>query len=88
MSEPMVVYANAVQMEIGPFDLVLHFGIKKDRSQPGWSPEDAQVSVYMSPEHAKVLHQILAQGIAQFEARNGTIPVSANVATRIEEAGR
>lgn len=74
-----LIYANVVQMHVGPFDLVMDFGFK--------SPEDAaadpdggkntwtQVArIGMSHAHAKSMLPILARLIASFEENVGTIP--------------
>lgn len=74
MAEIPVLYSNVVAVETGPFDILLRFGLKRDRRSPVHSPEDEICHVYLSPEHAKALARILKQSVDEFERARGPIP--------------
>lgn len=73
---PEPVYANVVQMAVGPFDMVLDFGFKSPeeaaRGQEGGY--DVVARVAMSVGHAKSMIPLLAKLIADYEQRFGQIP--------------
>ena len=65
-------YANSVQVRVSVWDFLLVFG----RLQPV-SPQEVEVQnfqgVYLSPQQAKALLNILTQNISQYEATFGEI---------------
>jgi hypothetical protein len=73
---PQPVYANIVQMTIGPFDMVLDFGFRSPeeaaRGQEGGYDTVARVA--MSVGHAKSMIPLLAKLIAEYEEKVGPIP--------------
>jgi hypothetical protein len=71
-SASQVIYSDAVIVNGTPLGFVLNFG--------QWAPEQpGLVRIYwrvgMSPNHLKLLAQILAQNVAGYEARFGEIVV-------------
>ena len=71
---PPLVYANAVQITTGPFDVVMDFGFKNpEQTQRGSTEYEPGVRVAMSLAHAKSMIPILANVIAQYEQHIGTI---------------
>ncbi len=71
-SGSQVIYTDAVLINGNPLGFVLNFG--------QWAPEDpGLVRVYarvgMSPNHMKLLAQLLTQNVAAYEARFGEVAV-------------
>jgi hypothetical protein len=68
------LYANAVEMTMGPFDLIMDFGFKPPESTKRQSTEVTPVArIAMSLGHAKTMLPILANLIAQYEQNVGPI---------------
>jgi uncharacterized protein DUF3467 len=72
-SANQVVYTDAVLINGNPLGFVLNFG--------QWAPEEpGLVRVYsrvgMSPNHLKLLAQLLTQNVAAYEVRFGEIVVA------------
>ena len=72
-SANQVVYTDAVLINGNPLGFVLNFG--------QWAPEEpGLVRVYtrvgMSPNHLKLLAQLLTQNVAAYEARFGEMVVT------------
>lgn len=72
-SASQVVYTDAVLINGNPLGFVLNFG--------QWAPEEAGfVRVYtrvgMSPNHLKLLAQLLAQNVTAYEEKFGEIVVT------------
>ena len=65
-------YANSVQVRVSLWDFLLSFG----RVSPG-GPESVTIhnfqGIYLSPQQAKALLNILHQNISQYEATFGEI---------------
>ena len=65
-------YANSIQVRVSVWDFLLLFGTM---SQP--SPDRAQIKnfqgIYLSPQQAKALWNILGQNVAQYESAFGEI---------------
>src|SRR3989338_2723434 len=59
-------YANSVQIRVSVWDFLLFFGTMTQTS-----PETIQISnfqgIYLSPQQAKALWNILGQNVAQYE---------------------
>jgi hypothetical protein len=71
---PPPVYANVVNMTLGPFDLVMDFGFKTPEQTAKGSPDYEVVSrVAMSLAHAKSMLPLLAKVIAGYEEQVGPI---------------
>ena len=72
-SASQVIYTDAVLINGNPLGFVLNFG--------QWAPEDpGLVRVYtrvgMSPNHLKLLAQLLTQNVAAYEERFGEMEVT------------
>lgn len=65
-------YANSVQVRMSVWDFLLVFGTMTQDS-----PEEINVTnfqgVYLSPQQAKALFNVLASNLAQYEQTFGTI---------------
>lgn len=64
------VYANSVNLTMSVYDVTLHFA-----QATGPDPEDQreQVNVIMSPQHAKVMIQMLQENLDSYEKEIGDI---------------
>ncbi len=66
------VYANSVQVRVSVWDFFLVFGLIHQET-----PEQVTVQnsagVYLSPQQAKALWNILGQNLAQYEQTFGTL---------------
>jgi hypothetical protein len=68
------VYANVVEVTVGPFDMVMDFGFKTPEATKKNSPDAEPVArVAMSLAHAKSMLPILARVISQYEQDVGPI---------------
>src|SRR5260370_5399949 len=72
-SASQVIYTDAVLINRNPLGFVLNFG--------QWAPEDPGLAriytrVGMSPNHMKLLSQLLLQNVAASEARFGEVGVT------------
>lgn len=65
-------YANSVQVRVNLWDFFLTFGIINQTSPDSVTINNFQ-GVYMSPQQAKALYNILQQNISQYEATFGEI---------------
>ena len=78
--EAPFVYANVVQMNVGPYDFTMDFAyqapenrqVAEETGQP--AAFQRVVRVAMSHAHAKSMIPLLAKLIANLEAQAGTIP--------------
>jgi hypothetical protein len=75
------VYANVVNMNIGPFDVTMDFGYQAPEARhkadvEGGAPPEFKrvVRVAMSHGHAKSMIPIIAGLVANLESNVGTIP--------------
>lgn len=77
------LYADSVQIFMGPFGLVLEFGVQNPRNT-GQTPPKPLATVRMSPEHAKIMTILLKRNLRQFEQQVGSdIPLHPAVATQL-----
>ncbi len=75
------LYADAVQIGLGPFGIVLMLGMQA--GQPG-APQVRVANVRMSLEHAKVLSILLKRQLKQFEEQMGEdIPLHPQLYTQL-----
>jgi hypothetical protein len=79
-----VVYSDAVLINGNPLGFILNFG--------QWAPEEpGLVRVYarvgMSPNHLKLLSQLLAQNVDAYEARFGEMVVAEDRAATAHRIG-
>jgi Protein of unknown function (DUF3467) len=65
-------YANSVQVRVSVWDFFLAFGLVHQESPEQVTIENAQ-GIYISPQQAKALLNILSQNIAQYEQTFGDI---------------
>jgi hypothetical protein len=83
-SASQVVYTDAVLINGNPLGFVLNFG--------QWAPEEAGlVRVYtrvgMSPNHLKLLAQLLSQNVAAYEEKFGEMTVATDRAADAHRIG-
>lgn len=66
------IYANSVNLTMSIYDVTLHFALAN-----GPNPEDQKelVRVIMSPQHAKVMIQMLQENLENYEEEIGVIPM-------------
>lgn len=68
------MYANVVNLTLGPYDVVMDFGFKTPEATVKASPDYEIVSrVAMSLGHAKAMLPLLARAIAEYESKVGRI---------------
>ncbi len=65
-------YANSVQIRVSVWDFTLFFGMLKAQSEHEVEVENFQ-GVFLSPQQAKALHNILSQNIVNYEQAFGEI---------------
>ncbi len=65
-------YSNSVQVRANLWDFFLSFGVLDQASPEGVSIQNFQ-GIYLSPQQAKALLNILQQNIAQYEATFGEL---------------
>lgn len=69
-------YANSVQVRANLWDFFLSFGIVNQPTQDAVHIQSFQ-GIYVSPQQAKALFNILQQNITQYEAAFGEIRLEA-----------
>src|SRR5579884_3951457 len=72
-------YANSVQVRVNLWDFFLMFGRVNQTAPDSVSIENFQ-GVYISPQQAKALSNVLAQNLSQYEATFGEIHLEPHVA--------
>ena len=65
-------YANSVQVRVSVWDFMLAFGLAAPESQDHVAIQNHQ-GIYLSPQQARALWNILGQHLAQYEEAFGTI---------------
>ncbi|GGH14656.1 DUF3467 domain-containing protein [Silvibacterium dinghuense] len=65
-------YANSVQVRASVWDFFLAFGIVRQDSPEQVNIENSQ-GIYLSPQQAKALWNLLGQNLVQYEQAFGTI---------------
>jgi hypothetical protein len=65
-------YANSVQIRVNLWDFFLMFGTVNQTSPESVTINNFQ-GVYISPQQAKALHNVLTQNLSQYEATFGEI---------------
>ena len=65
-------YANSVQMRVNLWDFFLMFGTVNQTSPESVSIQNFQ-GIYLSPQQAKALFNVLQQNLSQYEATFGEI---------------
>ena len=72
-------YANSVQVRVSLWDFFLLFGIINQTAADSVSIANFQ-GVYLSPQQAKALVNVLNQNVSQYEATFGEIKLEAHAA--------
>jgi hypothetical protein len=65
-------YANSVQVRLSVWDFFLVFGTLEQQTREAISIQNFQ-GIYLSPQQAKALVNVLSQNVAQYEQNFGTI---------------
>ena len=65
-------YANSVQVRMSVWDFFLVFGTMHQES-PGEVQVENFQGIYLSPQQAKALHNLLGHNLAQYEQTFGTL---------------
>ena len=65
-------YANSVQVRMSVWDFFLVFGTMHQESAEEVKVENFQ-GIYLSPQQAKALHNLLSHNLAQYEQTFGTL---------------
>ena len=65
-------YANSVQVRVSVWDFQLVFGLASSESPDQVTIKNHQ-AIYLSPQQAKALWNVLGQNIAQYEQAFGTL---------------
>jgi hypothetical protein len=66
------IYANSVQVRVSVWDFQLAFGLASSET-PDQVTIRNNAAVYLSPQQAKALWNVLGQNIAQYEQAFGTL---------------
>lgn len=78
--EAHLIYANVVQMSIGPYDVTMDFGYQSPEDRREAADTDSPprstplVRIAMSHGHAKSMIPLIASLVAKLESSVGTIP--------------
>ena len=65
-------YANSVQVRVSVWDFQLVFGLASSESPDQVTIRNHQ-AIYLSPQQAKALWNVLGQNVAQYEQAFGTL---------------
>ncbi len=65
-------YANSVQVRVSVWDFQLVFGLAASESPEQVTIRNHQ-AIFLSPQQAKALNNVLSQNIAQYEQAFGTL---------------
>src|SRR6202051_4093783 len=65
-------YANSVQVRVSVWDFQLVFGLASSESPDQVNIRNHQ-AIYLSPQQAKALYNVLGQNLAQYEQAFGTL---------------
>jgi uncharacterized protein DUF3467 len=65
-------YANSVQVRVSVWDFQLTFGLASSESPDQVTIRNHQ-AIFLSPQQAKALLNVLGQNVAQYEAAFGTL---------------
>lgn len=65
-------YANSVQVRLSVWDFFLVFGTLEQNAPDNMQIENFQ-GIYLSPQQAKALHNVLTHNLAQYEQTFGPI---------------
>jgi hypothetical protein len=68
------IFVNAVQFEVGVYDVAMTFGVQGPKRPPEYS-----VRLRMSPQHALVMCAMLMSNIRAYESQVGAIALPADM---------
>ncbi len=72
------IYSNSVQVRVSVWDFLLVFGLVNQQSPDQVSVQNT-TGVYLSPQQAKALWNILGQNLAQYEQTFGNLALEPQV---------
>jgi hypothetical protein len=72
-SDYRTIYANATRIGLSAYDVRLTFGIIVE-AEPGKAVNQDQITVIMSPQHAKAVIKIMQDNLPIWEAQYGKMP--------------
>jgi hypothetical protein len=72
-------YANSVQIRLSVWDFMLVFGTLGDQTPDEVTVQNFQ-GIYLSPQQAKALNNVLTHNLAQYEQTFGAISLDGNQA--------
>ncbi len=75
------VYSNSVQVRVSVWDFQLAFGLMHQETPEAVNVENS-VGVYLSPQQAKALWNVLGQNLAQYEQTFGNLALEPQVVPR------
>ena len=82
-------YANSVQIRLSIWDFFLAFGTVDTDAQP--APDQIQIAnfqgIYLSPQQAKALQNVLTHNLAQYEKTFGPISLDASAQRFVVPSG-
>ena len=82
-------YANSVQIRLSIWDFFLAFGTVDTDAQP--APDQIQIAnfqgIYLSPQQAKALQNVLTHNLAQYEKTFGPISLDASAQRLVVPSG-
>ena len=73
-------YANSVQVRVNLWDFFLMFGTINQTAPDSVSIQNFQ-GIFLSPQQAKALHNVLHQNLTQYEATFGEIKLEPQAAS-------
>src|SRR5271167_2858939 len=79
-------YANSVQVRMSVWDFFLVFGTMHQESAAAVEIDNFQ-GVYLSPQQAKALWNVLGQNLAQYEQTFGTLALEPKFVPPVQAGG-
>ena len=76
-------YANSVQIRASLWDFMLMFGIATQQAADAVNIQNFQ-GIYLSPQQAKALLNVLQQNITQYESAFGEIRLEPNPSSAVQ----
>lgn len=73
-----VRYSNFVEIQLQLFDAQLKFGLNNADG------ESESTSIYLSPQHMKVLSQMLSDAVTSYEKQFGTISLPEDMGVKVK----
>jgi hypothetical protein len=79
-------YANSVQVRMSVWDFSLVFGTMHQDSPAAVEIDNFQ-GIYLSPQQAKALYNVLGQNLAQYEQTFGTLALEPRFVPPVQAGG-